>query len=191
MPETSAGSAGALSTPSPDTKSFRLTPRTGPKKYALYPSGNIKTHCCRHGAGNLCLHIFFFRRLEYMPIIAGNQSSLRTVIYHNPNCSKSRQTLALLEERGLKPDVIEYLKTPPDAATLGNILQQLGMTALEFMRKGEDEYKAAQVELHNMSDAEQIAWLTKHPRVIERPVVVTAKGARIGRPPEQVLEILD
>lgn len=116
---------------------------------------------------------------------------MRTVIYHNPNCSKSRQTLALLQARGLQPEVIEYLQTPPDAAALADILRQLGLTALKFMRKGEDEYTAAQVELHNMSHAEQIAWLVKHPRVIERPVVVTAKGARIGRPPEQVLEILD
>jgi arsenate reductase len=116
---------------------------------------------------------------------------MSTVIYHNPRCSKSCQTLALLEECGENPDIIEYLSTPPDAPTLTNILQQLGMSAHEFMRKGEDEYKAAELQLVVMTEAEQIAWLVKHPCVIERPVVVTAKGARIGRPPERVLEILD
>lgn len=113
------------------------------------------------------------------------------VIYHNPRCSKSRQTLTLLKERGQNPQVIEYLESPPDARTLANILQQLGMSASELMRKGEDEFKLAATRLAAMSEAEQIAWLVKYPRVIERPVVVSAKGARIGRPPERVLEILD
>ena len=113
------------------------------------------------------------------------------VIYHNPRCSKSRQTLALLEERGLSPKIVEYLESPPDARTLANILQQLGISACELMRKGENEYKAAEKQLAGMSEDEQIAWLAKNPRVIERPVVITRKGARIGRPPEQILEILD
>jgi len=116
---------------------------------------------------------------------------LSTVIYHNPRCSKSRQTLALLEERGLSPKIVEYLESPPDAPTIANILQQLGMSAQQLMRKGENEYKEAEKQLANMSEKEQIAWLAKNPRVIERPVVITRKGARIGRPPEQVLEILD
>ena len=125
-----------------------------------------------------------------MSSITRGQSSLRTVIYHNPNCSKSRQTLALLQGRGIEPEIIEYLKAPPDIAALTSLLEKLGVTPLEFMRKGENDYKAAEAELHKMSNVEQIVWLAAHPRVIERPVVVTAKGARIGRPPEQVLEIL-
>jgi arsenate reductase len=116
---------------------------------------------------------------------------LRTVIYHNPNCSKSRQTLTLLQDRGIEPEVIEYLQTPPDVIALTSLLENLNLTALEFMRKGEDDYRTAEAELQNMNNAEQIVWLAAHPRVIERPVVVTARGARIGRPPEQVLEILD
>ena len=116
---------------------------------------------------------------------------MRTVIYHNPQCSKSRRTLAILQDHGLDPEVIEYLKTPPNTTALKDILRQLGLKAHDLMRKGEDEYKAAQTELVRMSEAEQIRWLTEHPRVIERPVVVTSKGARIGRPPENVLDILD
>ena len=114
-----------------------------------------------------------------------------TVIYHNPNCTKSRLTLALLQEHGIEPEIVEYLHTPPDAATLTHILQQLGISAREFMRTGEDDYKAAKDELTNLSDAELVAWMIDHPKVIERPVVVTEKGARIGRPPENVLEIIN
>lgn len=113
------------------------------------------------------------------------------VIYHNPRCSKSRQTLALLEERGLNPEIVEYLESPPDAPTLANILQQLGLRARELMRTGENEYQAAEKQLAAMSEDEQITWLAENPRVIERPIVITRKGARIGRPPERILEILN
>lgn len=111
-------------------------------------------------------------------------------IYHNPRCSKSRTTLALLEDEGIDPEIVEYLSNPPDAETLSDILRQLGKKPAELMRKGEDEYKQARESVDAMSDDEQIAWLTKNPRVIERPIVVTAKGARIGRPPESVNDIL-
>ncbi len=111
-------------------------------------------------------------------------------IYHNPRCSKSRATLALLEEHGASPRIVEYLGTPPDAAALRSILSKLGITALDLMRKGEDDYKAAKASLADMSEAERIAWLSTHPQVIERPIVVTSSGARIGRPPENVLDIL-
>ena len=116
---------------------------------------------------------------------------MSVVIYHNPRCSKSRQTLTLLQEHGQRPRVVEYLESPPDAKKLASILHQLGVSASELMRKGEDEYKLMATRLATMSEAEQIEWLAKHPRVMERPVVVSAKGARIGRPPERVLEILD
>jgi arsenate reductase len=115
---------------------------------------------------------------------------MSTIIYHNPQCTKSRLTLALLQEHGIEPEIIEYLQTPPDAATLNNILQQLGISPSDFMRTGEDAYKAAKDELANLSEAELIAWIIDHPKVIERPIVITKKGARIGRPPENVLEII-
>lgn len=115
---------------------------------------------------------------------------MSVTIYHNPRCSKSRATLALLEERNLEPTVIEYLKNPPDAETLGTILDSLGINAAELMRTGEDEYKAAQDKLKAMDESERIDWLTANPRVIERPIVVNGDQARIGRPPEAVLEIL-
>jgi arsenate reductase len=116
---------------------------------------------------------------------------MTTVIYHNPRCSKSRQTLALLQEKGVTPEIIEYLSTPPNAATLSNILQQLGLTARELLRTGEDEYKSQQAAVANMDEAQVVAWMIENPIVIERPIVVTASGARIGRPPESVLEIID
>ena len=115
---------------------------------------------------------------------------MSTTIYHNPRCSKSRQTLALLEENNAGPVIIEYLQTPPDAATLTDILRQLDISPRELMRKGEDEFKAAKEELENMNDVNLIEWLSNNPKVIERPIVITEKGARIGRPPESVLEIL-
>ena len=111
-------------------------------------------------------------------------------IYHNPRCSKSRATLALLEERGITPEIIEYLKTPPDSNTLKSIAQALDKDMDAMFRTGEDEYKAACAELSEMSAAEKLAWLAENPRVLERPIVVTAAGARIGRPPEDVLAIL-
>jgi len=111
-------------------------------------------------------------------------------IYHNPRCSKSRKTLELLNEHGIEPDVIEYLKTPPDAATLSNILNALGKSPDQIMRTGEDEYKAAADQVVSMSNAEKIDWLCANPKVIERPIVVSGGDARIGRPPESVLEII-
>jgi len=116
---------------------------------------------------------------------------MSTVIYHNPRCSKSRQTLALLEANGITPTVIEYLQAPPAAATLADILQKLGISAREPMRTGEDDYKAAGDKLAAMSDKELVAWLIEHPQVIQRPIVVTDQGARIGRPPEAILEIIN
>ena len=116
---------------------------------------------------------------------------MTVTIYHNPRCSKSRQTLALLEAHDVAAEIIEYLENPPAAATLKSILKQLGITPLELMRTGEAEYKAARDEIVAMSATEQIDWLVAHPRVIQRPIVVSAQGARIGRPPESVLDILN
>ena len=111
-------------------------------------------------------------------------------IYHNPRCSKSRQTLELLEANNIDPVIVEYLQTPPDAETLTDILKQLNISARELIRTGEEEYKTVQAELAELNDAALITWMTQHPKVIQRPIVVTEKGACIGRPPENVLEIL-
>lgn len=110
-------------------------------------------------------------------------------IYHNPRCSKSRATLALLEERGVEPLVIEYLKTPPSAADLKSILARLGMKPAQLLRKGEEEYKA-HVAGRDLSDAELIALMVRHPVLIERPIVVRGERAVLGRPPENVLQLL-
>ncbi len=113
-----------------------------------------------------------------------------TTIYHNPRCSKSRQTLALLEERNIPCDVVLYLETPPDEKTLKSLLKKLGITARDLLRKGEDEYKALKLDNAALSEAALISAMCKHPKLIERPIVVNGKQAIIGRPPEKVLEIL-
>lgn len=112
-------------------------------------------------------------------------------IYHNPRCSKSRDTLALLAARGLTPEVILYLDTPPDAATLRTLLQQLGFTdARALIRKGETAYTALGLDDPFLSQEALIAALAAHPRLLERPIVVAGGQARLGRPPENVLGIL-
>ena len=111
-------------------------------------------------------------------------------MYHNPQCSKSRQTLALLSEQRRRGEhVVEYLKTPPDAKTLDELLQKLGLEPRELMRTKEDEYEA--LGLAEVTDrAQLIQAMVEHPILIERPIVVKGSQARIGRPPEQVLDIL-
>ena len=115
---------------------------------------------------------------------------MELTIFHNPRCSKSRQTLALLEARGLKLQVIEYLATPPDAATLNRLIRMLGVTARDLIRKGEPEYRALGLDDPALDDAALVAAMAEHPRLIERPIVVAGNRARIGRPPETVLELL-
>ena len=111
-------------------------------------------------------------------------------IYHNPRCSKSRQALQLLQDRGIEPTIIAYLDTPPDADELQAVLKKLGMTADEIMRTGEEAYKAQKAEVARMSDAEKLQWLSENPKVIQRPIVISGDDARVGRPPESILEIL-
>jgi arsenate reductase len=115
---------------------------------------------------------------------------MSVTIYHNPRCSKSRQTLALLEENGIKPDIVEYLQTPPDPTQLAEILTKLGLRPRELMRTGEADYKTAIEQLSGMNDTALTAWLSTHPTVIQRPIVMSDLGACIGRPPENVLEII-
>jgi arsenate reductase (glutaredoxin) len=108
-------------------------------------------------------------------------------IYHNPRCGKSRETLALMEKRGLKPEIIEYLVSPPSAAELKSILAALGMKAADVLRKKE----AAEAGIDPaMPEDKLIASMIKQPIVIERPIVVAGKKAALGRPPENVLKIL-
>ena len=111
-------------------------------------------------------------------------------LYHNPRCSKSRGALELLEARGLAPTVVRYLETPPDAATLTTLLGKLGVGARQLLRSGEDEYKALNLADLALSDAQLIDAMVKHPKLIERPILVAGDKAVIGRPPEKVLEIL-
>ena len=111
------------------------------------------------------------------------------VIYHNPRCSKSRRTLELLVERGLEPRVVEYLKTPPSAIEIRDLLAALGRTARQVMRKGEDPY--SRLGLDDVDDeATLVQAIHENPILLERPIVVAGGRARIGRPPESVLEIL-
>jgi len=111
-------------------------------------------------------------------------------IYHNPKCSKSRQTLDLLEEKGLTPTIIEYLKNPPTAEKLKEILSLLKISPRDLMRKKEDEYKELGLKNPELSDEELIGSMVKHPILIERPIVLANGKAALGRPPEQVLNIL-
>src|SRR5262245_16772902 len=111
-------------------------------------------------------------------------------IYHNPRCSKSRATLALLEERGVTPRIIEYLKNPPNAAELKRITQRLGLRPEALVRKNEDLYKQ-QFAAKRLSDSEWLDVLASNPVLIERPIVVKGERAAIGRPPENVLQLLE
>jgi arsenate reductase len=113
-----------------------------------------------------------------------------TRIYHNPRCSKSRATLALLEERGIEPEIVEYLKTPPDAERLKALLRKLGISAADLIRKNEKEWKEAGLAADADEDA-LIELMARHPILIERPIVEVGDRARIGRPPERVLELFE
>lgn len=112
------------------------------------------------------------------------------IIYHNPKCSKSRQTLALLEEHGAEPTVIEYLETPPTKKELTGILAKLGIKPRDLIRKKEDVYAVCQLDDMSFSDEDLIDFMVKHPILIERPIVLANGKAAIGRPPERVLDIL-
>lgn len=115
---------------------------------------------------------------------------MSATIYHNARCSKSRQTLALLEENGVEIEIVEYLKTPPDAATISSLLQKLGLSPRELMRKGESVYKELELKNPDLSDDDLIAAMVEHPILIERPIVVIGEKAVLGRPPENVLDLI-
>ena len=112
-------------------------------------------------------------------------------IYHNPRCSKSRETLSLLKANGVEPEVVLYLETPPDADTLKSLLEKLGFSsARELMRQNEDLYKELNLADAMLSEEQLIQAMVDNPKLIERPIVLANGQARIGRPPESVLEIL-
>lgn len=112
------------------------------------------------------------------------------VILHNPRCSKSRATLALLESRGIEPRVVDYLVTPPSVADLEGILDQLGLEPRALMRRDEPEYAELGLDGPTLGRAELIAAMHAHPRLIQRPIVLANGKAALGRPPEDVLAIL-
>lgn len=114
---------------------------------------------------------------------------MSVVIYHNPRCSKSRQTLALLEERSIQPEIVTYLETPPSVDQLKTLMSQLELTDVrDMMRTKEDIYK--ELDLKSADDETLFKAMTENPKLIERPIVVANGKAKHGRPPEQVLDIL-
>lgn len=115
---------------------------------------------------------------------------MNVTIYHNPRCSKSRATLQLLRDRGIEPRVVEYLKEPPSATELEEILRALGMEPRELMRRNEAVYKELGLDDEALTRKQLVAAMVEHPVLIERPIVRRARKAALGRPPEQVLEIL-
>lgn len=110
-------------------------------------------------------------------------------IYHNPRCTKSRQALELLKEKGIEPKVIEYLKDPPSAARVKELIDMLGIEPHDLLRKGEDAYKTAKLSPKS-SKADVARAIAEQPILLERPVIVVGRRAVIGRPTERVLDLL-
>lgn len=111
-------------------------------------------------------------------------------IYHNPRCSKSRQTLSMIEEKGISPEIVKYLDTPPSADEIREILQMLNIGPRDLMRRKEPEYKELGLDDEKLSDDELIKAMVATPKLIERPIVIANGKAALGRPPELVLDIL-
>ncbi len=112
------------------------------------------------------------------------------IIYHNPRCSKSRSTLQLLEDKGAQTDIVEYLKTPPNKQQLAEILDMLGLEPRQLMRTHETEYKENNLADESLSRDQLLDAMIRFPKLIERPIVISQGKAVIGRPPENVLEII-
>jgi arsenate reductase len=111
-------------------------------------------------------------------------------IYHNPRCSKSRQTLELLQEKNITPEIILYLDTPPSRNEIRTLLGKLGISARELIRKSEEDYKTLNLSDAYLSEDDLLDALASHPRLIERPIVVSGNKAVLGRPPENVLTLI-
>ena len=112
------------------------------------------------------------------------------ILYHNPRCSKSRGALELLQENGVEPRIVRYLETPPDLATLRDLLTKLGMAPRELLRRSEDEYRALNLDDPGLHDEAILKAMVEHPKLIERPFLVVGARAVVGRPPERVLELI-
>lgn len=115
---------------------------------------------------------------------------MSVTIYHNPSCSKSRETLSLLRDQGVEPEIVEYLKDPPNARMLSDLLTQLGLEPRALMRRKEAEYAELGLDDPALSREALIEAMAAHPKLIERPIVVKGGKAALGRPPQAVLEIL-
>ncbi len=111
-------------------------------------------------------------------------------IYHNPRCSKSRQTLALLQENNIEPEIVLYLEDTLSAATISDLLKKLGIGARKLLRKSEDAYKENELADVDLNDQQLIDYMVAFPKLIERPIVVKGDRAVLGRPPENVLELI-
>jgi len=111
-------------------------------------------------------------------------------LYHNPRCSKSRAALELLEARGLTPNIVRYLETPPSVEQLRDLLSKLGLPARQLLRSGEEEYKALNLTDVSQSEEHLLSAMAAHPKLIERPILIAGARAVIGRPTEKLLELL-
>ena len=111
-------------------------------------------------------------------------------IYHNPRCSKSRETLSLIQSKGIDPSIILYLETPPSKAELKSILSKLGLKVREIIRTGEEAYKNLSLKDDSLSDDQLLDAIVDYPKLLQRPIVVEGERAIIGRPPENVLDLL-
>lgn len=111
-------------------------------------------------------------------------------LYHNPRCAKSREALALLRERGIEPEVVLYLETPPTAKQLKDVLKKLCISARQLLRTGEDAYKTLNLSDEKLSEAALIKAMVENPKLIERPIAIKDDKAVIGRPPENVLQLV-
>jgi len=116
---------------------------------------------------------------------------MKVRIYHNPRCSKSRQTLDLLHQHGVEPEIVEYLKTPPTVSELDQLLKLLKLEPRELMRTKETEYKELGLAEPTLSRQALIEAMVAHPKLIERPIVIRGKRAAVGRPPESVLPVIE
>jgi arsenate reductase len=112
------------------------------------------------------------------------------ILYHNPRCSKSREALRLLEEKGLHPKIVKYLETPPTASEIAVLLKKLRIPARDLMRTSEQVFKSLGLDDPNISDKALIAAMADNPVLIERPILISGRRAVIGRPPERVLDII-
>jgi arsenate reductase len=139
--------------------------------------------------------LFWLRALLFFALEAAtlsHEDEMSITIYHNPQCSKSRKTLELLQQAGITPRVIEYLDTPPSAKAILRHAKLIGIPVAGLLRRGEEQFRQAKDLPDLDDDAALAAWLESHPRVIERPIVIDAANNRavIGRPPENVLELV-